>query len=225
MHIDLLPFDHISAGIGEVLGHVPYLRLEGCSVKSVKREDFLNMDQLERLSLNKLSIYSLPEDALNELPYLEVLEMVSCGIHEIYAKTFATQKKLKHLNLEYNEITVLEKDLFISNKNLEAINLRGNKITVLENDLFKSNKKLKAVDLQENSLTQINLGISLHYELKIYLTDNDCRHCIKLSKSSTEQKPQQNLPTKQTVCVFHAIEKSCQPVDIYESERILYNGQ
>jgi Leucine-rich repeat (LRR) protein len=65
---------------------------------------------------------------------------------------------LKHLDLDYNDITVLKKDLFKFNTELEVIRLRYNKISRIHAGVFDNLSKLQVLTLSTNVCVSRNVA-------------------------------------------------------------------
>lgn len=77
-------------------------------------------------------------------------------------------KKLKEIDFSFNELTVLENDLFSCNPQLETINFSFNRLNNVERDVFEHLKHLKAANLESNSsITSSSCKFTLQFKEKV----------------------------------------------------------
>ena len=108
-----------------------YLNLGDNAIKTIDKNSFKDLGELELLSLSKNQIEFLSE------------------------KVFAPIVKLNHLFLGQNPIEVLNPKIFDSLVNLEAISLSENKLQFLHPKTFEKLVNLKNISLTGNALEEV----------------------------------------------------------------------
>lgn len=121
------------------------------------KENFESLMNVKDLVLANNSIEEIPHDALVNL------EMI---------------------DLSYNKLTRLHKDLFVNNPKLKSIYANDNQIEILDADLFRNNERLTIADFDRNNLIAIKIDFetSRSYDL-LSFRDNPC---INLSHPEAE---------------------------------------
>lgn len=131
----------VPTGLATTFPDLTILRMNGCGLQSIKREDFKLLNKLELLSLSNNKIVDLPVDVFSDLNHLETLILSFNQIKVLAPQLLAANKKLDAFSAENNPIEVLPEHFFDENHNLT--------VAVLDNCLLKSIKvdftKLKAI--------------------------------------------------------------------------------
>ena len=110
------------------------------------------------LSISFLNLFGGFKDIkefINRFGLLKYLNLKHNGINQIENDTFNTFKNLMSLNLENNELTTLNKNIFIGLDCLKILKIEKNKITSIEDNTFEHLNSLIELDLKGNSLTNI----------------------------------------------------------------------
>ncbi|XP_011701451.1 PREDICTED: leucine-rich repeat-containing protein 26-like [Wasmannia auropunctata] len=81
------------------------------------------------------------------------LSMHDCGIKEISGHAFDSLRKLRKLNLPYNNITSVRDQWFVDLSSLQQLDLSYNLIASIEPTVFGKLHDLKWLDVRENRLT------------------------------------------------------------------------
>lgn len=110
-----------------------------------------NNDNLQAFSVRgRGKIYYFPKGLQNHFKNLEGIEIHGTGLKEICQEDIKDFSKLISLYLGWNELEVIEKDLFVHNSNLELIYLSHNKISRIDPSAFDMMMKLRYLDLSSN---------------------------------------------------------------------------
>jgi Leucine rich repeat len=76
-------------------------------------------------------------------------------VREICSEAFVDFDALQKLDLSWNQLTVLSKDLFKPLHNIVTIDLSENKLTAISFDEFSNNERLIALNLRFNNIQTI----------------------------------------------------------------------
>eukprot|EP00095_Tigriopus_kingsejongensis_P004367 maker-scaffold57_size444674-snap-gene-2.12 protein:Tk04367 transcript:maker-scaffold57_size444674-snap-gene-2.12-mRNA-1 annotation:"slit homolog 3 protein" len=150
-------------------------------------ESFVGLDLLESLDLNDNNIHRLPPGLFCPLANLKVLNMsqntlmdsehlglslrekVSCQIplevlvlsrnelKTISPGSLATLKRLKRLDLSFNNLGVLVDSTFKDLRNLQVLDLSHNRLVALPPKIFAPTTNLREIHLANNTIGTINL--------------------------------------------------------------------
>lgn len=115
---------------------------------------FSDLKELESLYINNNQIEEIDENAFEGLTHLYVLSLTRNFIHTINTTEFSKIKKLQHLHLEYNKIKSLSGQLNLPE--LKFLQLNDNELTNLNKNVFRNCEKLESVDLSSNMLGNLN---------------------------------------------------------------------
>lgn len=114
------------------------------SIKSVYNVSYkkpLNADVsslIEVFKVENSTIFFIPRGLKNFLPNLLKISLKNVNLKEIRQIDLAPFDMLQSLQLPYNDLTYLEKDLFAFNPELIAVNLDFNNIKSIHPETFKS---------------------------------------------------------------------------------------
>lgn len=100
------------------------------------------------------------------LPNLERFYVVSSRLKHIFRRNFFHLRKLKFLDLRFNELVVIPDDGFIDLFDLELLNLSGNLIKKLPSNFLISNIHLQYFEAGDNEITEFNDEI-FHHNLHV----------------------------------------------------------
>lgn len=185
--------------------NLTHLLLENCEQISDFNHHFVNMKNLTLLQLyncnltsyksspNQKTIKSLilffnfflglhSDSSLNlqHHPNLEVLQIVYCHVYRFPKDTLKFNRKLRHLDMSRNFLTVLYNDTFKSNTALELLDLSWNQFAKMPKLNIGSLKKFymnynKIEELKEDSLSALeNLQILILNNNKIRYVHSNC---------------------------------------------------
>lgn len=127
----------------------------------------------------------LPSGIAKMFPNLERFNVASSRVKFVFRKNFVGFKKLRTLDLRFNEIEVLPDDVFIDLFDLEVLTISGNLIKKLLSMAFVSMMELRYFDASDNEIVEFNdeiILMSLKLE-EILLKNNE----IKKIKTSFER--------------------------------------
>lgn len=131
------------------------IRVRNCSVTTVNDNHFKGLSKLKHLQLRQNKIELVVSDAFVDLVNLEVLSLSSNRIKTLGRNAFASLKALKTLYLYDNEIQFLHPKIFNSLVNVEKIYFKRNEILILDENIFKTLSSLKTVDVSSNKVERI----------------------------------------------------------------------
>ena len=98
---------------------------------------------------------------------LRSLRLEGNRLHSLGDRPFSWLESLEELNLEQNQLTELDEDVFISRhelypgwdyslkRKLLELNLGGNRLTALPDGLFNGFRSLRTLQLQSNQLVRL----------------------------------------------------------------------
>ena len=116
---------------------------------------------LESLSMYDNLLTEIPE-AIMDAESLTSFSAFANNIKDISNISFDKFKKLKTLNLQYNEISKIGEKAFASNDNLNALDLYDNCLTDFSVDALPKGKVLQKLDLRLNNIKVINPELRSH---------------------------------------------------------------
>lgn len=104
----------IPDGIGDVFPNLQYIRIDAADgvLNSIERRHFKNMKKLQELNFYFVKIKIIAEDAFQDLPSLEKLNLQDCNIDYFPEKLFWNLNKLKLLSLGGNPSTFISPNAF-----------------------------------------------------------------------------------------------------------------
>lgn len=131
------------------------------------------------------------------------------SISSIENSIFETATNLQVLNLSFNNLTHLNRNIFDSMTNLSELYLNNNKIWVLKNFTFGKLKNLKILRLQYNEMTEIdkNQFLGLDNLKELYLAFNNLTSILNLTsnKRITTEKIDKNATDSHSLNQTNAI--------------------
>ena len=107
------------------------------------------------------------------------------SISNLEKAIFETTTNLQVLNLSFNNLTYLNRNVFDSMTNLSELYLNNNKISVLKNFTFSKLKNLKILKLYYNEMTEIdkNQFLGLDNLMELYLAFNNLTSISNLTSN------------------------------------------
>lgn len=124
----------------------------------------------------------LPSGIAKMFPNLERFNVASSRVKFVFRKNFVGFKKLRTLDLRFNEIEVLPDDVFIDLFELEVLTISGNLIKKLPSMAFVSMMELRYFDGSDNEIMEFDDEIfSLSLKLEEILLKNNEINLIKAS--------------------------------------------
>lgn len=116
----------------------------------------------------------LPNGIAKMFPNLERFNVASSRLNFVFRKNFVGFKKLRTLDLRFNDIEFLPDDVFIDLFDLEVLTISGNLIKKLPSMAFVSMMELRYFDASDNEIVEFDDGIfSLSVKLEEILLKNN----------------------------------------------------
>ena len=119
-----------------------FSEVKDVSIKNEIKQYNFNRDYSFEISLIKI-------DAFDELNDLETLNLQQSKLSKLKANTFSKLKKLKSLDLSYNQVK-LKTNIFNDLENLEVLSLNANDLFQIQKNTFNELKVLKKLTLNRN---------------------------------------------------------------------------
>ncbi|XP_050434615.1 chaoptin [Adelges cooleyi] len=139
-----------------VSGSIKELYLDHNKILKIYNSEFVNLFNLEVISLSGNGITSIASKAFCNLTSLQVLELSDNKLHQLYTEQFATLPKLRILSLAGNNLKSLSWDVHSSTP-LESLDLSNNRLlTVPTGVLMKTGSTLKHLSLAGNRIDHID---------------------------------------------------------------------
>ncbi|XP_013415551.1 leucine-rich repeat-containing G-protein coupled receptor 4 [Lingula anatina] len=112
-----------------------------------------NLTQLQYLDLSDAHLVSFTEKDCQSLVALKTLDLSRNGINVIDENTFGTQGNLEHLHLQNNNIRTFKEDAFHGLRDsLISLDISYNQLQLLEYEVFASLQNLQQFNFHGNSL-------------------------------------------------------------------------
>lgn len=116
-----------------------------------------NPMSVKKLTIIDQQVHYFPKNLWMLLPNLEHIEIVNCGMKEIYSRDLEGLGQLKYLNLSNNSLRYLPDDLFHHVPQLLEANFKGNYIRMRLLEPLMSHQR---VDLTEQKGSRV-LNVTL----------------------------------------------------------------
>lgn len=113
-------------------------------------------NNLEILVLKACAIYSIENNAFNELENLRFIDLSSNGITTLAPGVFAELPHLSEINLSENNLTNVSTEWFAKSAPIRVLNLTANPIEHLEGNVFEHLSELEELRLDQCKLHLIN---------------------------------------------------------------------
>jgi hypothetical protein len=120
--------------------HSPNQRIE-----AVSGMHFVNMsnDDVTGVRVSEKSVHFLPRGLEEFFANLELIYVGKSELREIHAGDLRPFSKLRNLDLGYNRLEIIERNLFEHNERLEVVVLRGNPLKHVHPTVFDNILRLK----------------------------------------------------------------------------------
>lgn len=154
-HMELADFnnydfsEYLPARIGAALPRMKHLLFRKSTVKFLRRKDFADMRQLQKLNLSFNKIGRISHEIFYDLPQLELLDLRFNEIYSLPSDLLSNAPRLKIFIAEGNLLEEVSHKLFRNNKQIEEIHLGQNEILNI-GVRFTALKNLRIVDLRQN---------------------------------------------------------------------------
>lgn len=169
-------------------------------VKSIKKEDFDQMNHLETLDLGYNRITELPEDVFSRLTELSHLELSANDFKVLPECLLASNTKLRIFILMFHQVKTLPEKFFSENVNLDYVYIEYGPLLVIQVD-FTSLLKVELLSLKDNiclSRTYVKDESDLQ-EFQIFINEN-CKPGTPHILAAKRAKCQLNSSQKPFVC-------------------------
>ena len=110
-------------------------------IKSIRRNDFLLLEDLDKLELKDNFIESIEDEALSNCQELLFLRLDRNRLKKLTPRTFLCLSKLTYLSIEENFIDNIE-NVFSDLENLKELNLKSNCLKAVKANYFTKQLKL-----------------------------------------------------------------------------------
>ncbi|KAL7011199.1 hypothetical protein ACKWTF_014151 [Chironomus riparius] len=144
--------DYKAGNFGDYIS-VPYCYIIGnVKVHNNNSEILISNPQqnVEAVLINQKETFFIPNGINNFYPNLRLLIVVLSSLKKIFLKNFENFPDLEYLNLNYNQIEMLEENLFKFNHKLKFILISDNKIKLIDPSAFNGLINLKHLNLDDN---------------------------------------------------------------------------
>lgn len=131
-HITYLP-----NGVGKVFENLKTFSAVNCGLKFIKRENFKDMEKILFLNLGSNQIETVPEDALHDLPVVELIVFCGNNLKTLSEDLLENAKRLLHFRADLSHAETLPEKFFDSNQDLERVSIRHGKLKSIKVDFTK----------------------------------------------------------------------------------------
>lgn len=144
-------------GVGNFFNNLKYLTVGGVrksslGTKRIRRSNLENLHNLEDLRLFDTDIVDVDEDALSDLPNLQVFRLENNKLEMLHATTFGTNNKLRIVYITAGALRSLPNNLFQNNSLLEIVVLNDNLLETIDERMFVTNTQLQSISVEKNRL-------------------------------------------------------------------------
>jgi Leucine-rich repeat (LRR) protein len=140
---------YLPVNLGKVFKSLVYVLSDFSQVEFLRRENFMNMNNVKDLAITNNYIEEIPADTFFDLANLEVINLSNNKLKKLDEDTFSANPKLKHIFAFGNEIEILENDLFKNNEKLEILDFDRNKLIAIKAEIDTS-RNYVALSFREN---------------------------------------------------------------------------
>ncbi|XP_018576426.1 chaoptin-like [Anoplophora glabripennis] len=132
-----------------------FLNLERCLIERIEPEAFLDLNELQHLTLAYNKLLILEANSFNNLPIRRLI-LKGNKIDTIRNNAFTNLSNLKELNLSKLGLRNVESYAFYNLSRVETIDLSYNNIAIIPHYLFIDVDNLRTVRLEGNHITTLN---------------------------------------------------------------------
>lgn len=175
---------NLPSGLNDVYTGIKTLSI---SKMSLKQLNVTNLKHLTNLVASNNKISTIPQ-AINSM---KKIDLSNNSINSIDCNTFENAQNLKDLNLSFNNIKIVCKNLSIPATS-EFLNLTHNQIDAVPVELIDNAGKLREIDLSHNEIKKINQlnvtqgnrleTIHLNHNKISSLSENAFDQCVNLKR-------------------------------------------
>lgn len=140
------------------INQIQEISLNKNNITSINKGRFQAKSSITVLNLNHNHIQVIEEGALNNLTNLEVLKLNRNELQSLPNHLFQYQSKLRTLELNYNKFNVINGLLFQGLSNLTTLRMKFNNIGNMEDGAFFGFQSVNVLQLDHNKLHNISKG-------------------------------------------------------------------
>lgn len=131
-----------------------------CMGLTIAKQDFVIFSQLPIKRVTSLtflnsSIAKIPHLLFDSFPDLETLKILNCSMEMFEKPQFEGASYLMALDLGYNKLTEIPRNIFLGADNLRTLSLEFNQIKSIHNQSFLALKELQLLSLEGNELEYV----------------------------------------------------------------------
>ena len=141
---------------------IKLILIKNTDLEFIGENAFLDLKELETLSLNYNKIKKIHKLAFRDLVNVQKIEMIYNHIESLDDEVFSQTQHLKYISLHNNKIKSISSKLFGNNKKLESLQLQNNVISQIESGFYDPLKSLTRLDFSHNICTNQNFFLSRH---------------------------------------------------------------
>jgi Leucine-rich repeat (LRR) protein len=131
--------------------NVEKIRISNMSIGRVDKDIFSRFDSnLLVLTCSHCMITDIDDDAFHRLRNLQQLSFDNNYLKEVKANWFKDLAYLTYLDLNYNNIERIDKDIFLNAPNIVDLRLSGNRLVCLDLESLSKLNDLKRIFLNDN---------------------------------------------------------------------------
>ncbi|XP_076253360.1 uncharacterized protein LOC143191825 [Rhynchophorus ferrugineus] len=161
--------------------NVSYLELQSCRIRSLEKLAFNRFFLLKTLNLRRNELSSIQADAFIGLKRLLHLDLSSNYLTILTDNMFAGLVNLDILNLNKNQIFHVQPYAFTGLVNLKYLYLNNNDLKRLDERMFRDLSNLKILYLEHNQIVEIhqNCFVDLENLNYLYLNNNSISFLVQ----------------------------------------------
>ena len=162
----------------QIANNTEILSLRVNNIVNITDNDFLGLQQLQRLNLVFNGIEHISDNAFQHLRQLRSLNLGHNRLKHISDKVFRNLISLEELYINNNLLLTLPKNIFSLLPNLKRLFLQSNQIMDGTNGVFASIPNLQLLNLAHNKIDVITRQMfqACHKLKWLYLDDNKIKH-------------------------------------------------
>ena len=137
--------------------HLIYLSLRHCSIQNIPRSTFVGLFHLKMLNISHNDISLFEKETFHDLTNLTVLRIDNNALTTLDTSVFHQLKSLQYLYLSGNHLSSIDGGVAILSS-LRFIDLSFNNLTVVRRELFRNSPLLTYIEFKYNSISNIESG-------------------------------------------------------------------
>lgn len=189
--------EYFPHGLGTIFPRLRSINIESSDLKSIKREDFKGLENLEELSLFKNLIEVIPDNTFDDLKLLEVLWLDRNYLKFIDPNVFTLMLKLRRadfggnvcINMDAHTVSAIEdlKNQITEKCGIPLIHQIEEKVKDLEFNLSMANEKIENLSQKLFVLIENSMKIPFYCDFHLNTSEYICiaRHLYVKNKNTT----------------------------------------